>query len=241
MGSEPSKATFCSYEYSMSLMLCLPLIPYAITFLLTGTAFIWVKLIGKPDIVGVSTGWMCTNMIEVRAYFLGLLSASVPFMHIVYNGICVKIFNTFMCTTFRDGVEYLDVAPDIVCWTSSTHHAMLAAAVCGIIVYVVGIPAYVFFTLTYGQRNDKFKDPEWLQVLGFLYVRYGMCACLHARHVPLGPLHLGSISAVAVHALRFVGLPFGGKWGCCWVVLLQSRHSTFGSSPSCCAASHSAY
>jgi hypothetical protein len=172
---------------------------------------------------------------------LGLLSASVPFMHIVYNGICVKIFSTFMCTTFRDGVEYLDVAPDIVCWTSSTHHAMLAAAVCGIIVYVVGIPAYVFFTLTYGQRNDKFKDPEWLQVLGFLYVRYGMCACLHARHVPLGPLHLGSISAVAVHALRFVGLPFGGKWGCCWVVLLQSRHSTFGSSPSCCAASHSAY
>ena len=165
--------TFARYHHSFALMLVVPLIPFALTVLFTGLAWIWSRTIAKRSLGGFRMQFMLDDTAQLRAYFLSWLAASIPFVHIIYNGICMKVFNSLSCFRLRDGTTVLSIAPDIVCWDSAQHRAMVAFSIIAILVYVIGIPAYVFCSLRYAKRTDQLKDAEWLQVLGFLYYRYG--------------------------------------------------------------------
>ena len=194
-------------------MLLLPCIPFAITFGAFGASWVWAKLVGKRSVFGVHLFFMCQSSAETRACGLSGLSQSVPFLHIIYNGLCMRAFNTFSCIPLRDGTSVLYVAPDIICWSGNTHAAMVAASAVAIVVYVIGIPCYVLSTMTYARGHDKLSDSEWLQVLGFMYTRYGMpCdAC---------PSPIDAHNAADC---------------------LQNPHTTCGSSRSFCAAFRSAF
>ncbi len=139
-------------------------------------------------------GFMCEDAAQVHEYSLSWLEFAVPFLNLNYNSLCTKCFDTFGCYPLRDGTKFLAVAPYIACWDTLEHRSMIAASIIGIVAYVVGIPAYVFATLQYAmpscglgatpdrligrdgryaQSKDKFKDARHLQVLGFLYTRFG--------------------------------------------------------------------
>ncbi len=170
--------------------------------------------------------FMLDDTAQLRAYFLSWLAVSIPFVHIIYNGICMKVFNSLSCFRLRDGTTVLSIAPDIVCWDSAQHRAMVAFSIIAILVYVIGIPAYVFCSLRYAKRTDQLKDAEWLQVLGFLYYRYGTrdlrhpacrarpwtakalsstgCSC-RASVLPMG----ARVPRPAIRVLRMRGRPAG--------------------------------
>jgi hypothetical protein len=164
-------------------MLLIPMVPFSITFASTAVAWTWSRAIARPTFCGLHMWFMCENVAQVRDLFMSGLSTSVPFLHIVYNGICMKTLLSFHCTELADGSRFLTVAPDVTCG-GAEHTAMVAVSICSIVLYVIGIPAYVLCTMLYAHRHDKFKDPDWLRVLGFLYVRYGtstVAPLMHAR------------------------------------------------------------
>ena len=173
------------YPFSFGLMLLIPMVPFSITFASTAVAWMWSRAIARPTLCGLRLWFTCADSAQVRELFIRGLAKSVGFLHIVYNGICMKTFLTFHCTELFDGSSFLTVAPRITCGDDE-HRAMVAVSICSIVVYVIGIPAYVLCTMLYAHRHDKLKDPEWLHVLGFLYARYGAAHCLFSRlHNPV--------------------------------------------------------
>ncbi len=161
------------------MVLALPLIPLVLSLSLAGLAWIWSRTVAKRRVWALRLDFMAEDSVQARDYLLSLLAGSIPFLHIVYNGICMKAFNTFSCLQLRDGTLVLWIAPEVVCWEGAEHLAMVALSVLAILVYVIGIPAYVFCTMWYAHRKDKLKDPKWRLVLGFLYERYGTHATSH--------------------------------------------------------------
>ena len=160
------------YWHAFVLNLVLPLISFLVGLMSTGTAWVWARFVKRRSIFGLHLSFMCVDYRDVRELILSWLAIAFPILHVLYGVLCVKAFSTFFCTKMLDGSWALTAAPDIVCWEGD-HIIMIFISILAIIMYVVGIPAYVLFALLYAHKNDKFKDPEWLQVLGFLYTRYG--------------------------------------------------------------------
>jgi hypothetical protein len=154
-------------------MMALPLIPFVVTLLFGALAWLWLRYLSRfKSVLGLKFNFMCTDQHEFRAYIISWLLLDVPFLNVAYNGICMRIFNTFSCLTLRDGTKVLTVAPEVICWETLEHHVLIGTAVLCIVIYIIGIPAYVFGTMTYARKHNRFVDREWLQVLGFLYRRY---------------------------------------------------------------------
>ena len=142
--------------YSFYLSLALPLIPVAFGFVFTGLAWGWssVPILRRNSGVTIASrkwrlGFMCENGAEVYQYLLAWLEFAVPFLNINYNSLCTKCFDTFLCSRLRDGAIILNVAPDIACWDNPEHQAMVGVSILGLVVYVLGIPAYVLATMLY--------------------------------------------------------------------------------------------
>ena len=181
------------YWHSYTLMLSLPVIPFLLTIVFGGLAFAFACVLDGREIGILHAGrrgsvlgihhlrlpFMCSDQEQAREYVLEWLSLAIPWLHVCYCGLCVKVFQTFDCLRMSDGVLVLSVAPDIRCWESPTHQWMVAVSSLALIVYVLGIPAYTLATMLYARRHDKFKDAEFLKVLGFLYTRYGTWPLMH--------------------------------------------------------------
>jgi hypothetical protein len=182
----PSRTLACAYtrahryKSSFTLKLLLPIIPFSLVCLSSALAWLWSRFISVRSVCGVHLHFMCEDAASVREHLLSGFSLAVPFLHIVYNSICVTVFSTLRCFQMADGDWRLSAAADVVCWDSREHQAMIAASVLATFVYIIGVPLYTFVLLMYLKRNDQFKQPEWLKVLGFLYVRYGTLYPLHA-------------------------------------------------------------
>jgi hypothetical protein len=170
------------YWHAFSLNLILPLIPFLAGLISVGCAWAWARFIARRSILGLHLSFMCKDLQEVRKHLVSWLAISFPILHVLYGVLCVKALSTFFCVEMLDGSWALTAAPDIVCWEGD-HIIMIFVSILAIILYVIGIPAYVFFILLYAHRHDKFKDAEWLQILGFLYTRYGNRSPFSARHI----------------------------------------------------------
>lgn len=68
------------------------------------------------------------------------LSIALFIMFAVYSSVSFTIFQTFVCETLDDGVEYLRADYSLTC-TTSTHTAMKVYAGMMVVVYPLGIPA----------------------------------------------------------------------------------------------------
>lgn len=153
--------------------LLMPVLPFCAVLISSAAAWLWSRFMSVRSVHGLHLPFMCEDAARVRAHMLSGLSLALPFMHIVYNSICVTVFHTFQCFLLPDGKYRLTAAPDVVCWEEGEHQAMVAASILAILVYIIGVPAYVLVLILFAKRHDKLKDPEWLKCFGFLYVRYG--------------------------------------------------------------------
>jgi hypothetical protein len=161
------------YSSTFYLTMLLPAIPFMLTLLMTGIAVAWSFLVKRHSMCAVRLKWMCANPQEVHRYLLSWIASAVPFLNVTYNSLCVKAFATFSCFQLRDQTWVLNAAPQVVCWESEEHSAMIVVSVVAIVVYVIGIPLYVSTTMIYAHRRDKLKDPVWLDVFGYMYQQYG--------------------------------------------------------------------
>ncbi|CAM9477686.1 unnamed protein product [Ectocarpus fasciculatus] len=83
------------------------------------------------------------------------LSIALFIMFVVYSSVSFNIFQTFVCETLDDGVDYLRADYSLVCSTD-THTAMKVYAGLMIFVYPLGIPA-VFTLWLVSNRHDLVK------------------------------------------------------------------------------------
>jgi hypothetical protein len=102
----------------------------------------------------------------------------------------MKVFNTFSCIELRSGQKVMSVAPEVVCWETQEHGWMVVVSSLVIVLYVLGVPMYVFVVTWIAKRYDKFKSPVFLKIFGFLYIRYG------------APLQSHPSQLVRVHAIH---------------------------------------
>jgi hypothetical protein len=137
--------------------MALPLLPLAIGVGFTLLAWAWssVTVLRSHTSVNLANrswrlGFMCKDSTQVYEYFLTWMEFGVPFLNIVYNSLCTKCFDAFSCFQLADGTLALNVAPDLACWDSAEHRAMVGVAILGLLIYVLGIPAYVLSTMLYG-------------------------------------------------------------------------------------------
>ena len=155
-------------------MLVLPLIPFVLTGMSHVLALLWSKFVKRKDILTIRLPFMCENSEQCRQHLLGMLAASFPFLSITYNGLCSKAFNTFSCMLLRDGrTRVMKAAPEITCWETDEHRAMVGISILAILVYVVGIPLGIFLGLRHLREQDKLRDPQILGLFGYLYMKYG--------------------------------------------------------------------
>jgi hypothetical protein len=83
---------------------------------------------------------------RVYDFAIQRLASWLSILVILYNELCKKSFQTFMCEKLPDGKSFLIADPDIECNTVR-HHIMIGFSVFALIVYVVGIPAFFAWSL----------------------------------------------------------------------------------------------
>jgi hypothetical protein len=160
------------YEDSHYILIFLPFIPFSVALTMSALAFLWARLVHRSRIGPFRIGLFCETQQDARRYFMRWMGRTVPFLNILYTNMCVRSLQLFMCMPLRDGTSVLMASPEIRCWESREHQSMVIVAVFGLIVWVVGIPAYVSTSIYYAHRHDKLKDPDCLAVFGYLYRKY---------------------------------------------------------------------
>jgi hypothetical protein len=84
-------ACTCSFGYSFGLQLLLPALPFVLSILSAGMAWVWSKLIRRHHILGVTLGFMCKTTDEVKEYLLdwcarvSLLLFTVKFLPMLFS------------------------------------------------------------------------------------------------------------------------------------------------------------
>jgi hypothetical protein len=135
------------YPMSFTLQLLIPVIVAAKFLLQYGLAILSLKLHLKTEEKLDSDGlpvkswnwrsWMLSNPDELRSYRNELAGKGIPFLIIVYNGLCMKVFETFQCTTLSSGRKIISVAPETTCeYSDGTYGSMVAVSILCLIVYV---------------------------------------------------------------------------------------------------------
>ena len=119
----------------------------------------------------VKFSWMVETQTDVDHIVNTALEKCLPFLSIIYIGLCKATFQPFFCKDMIGGKAILIVAPAIVCWEGD-HLGLIVTSCFAIILYVIGIPATVILLLRYGVAHEKLNTPLWLKVLGYFYKKY---------------------------------------------------------------------
>ena len=95
------------------------------------------------------------------------VSLTLRTLIILYITVTSKILLAFKCAMFIDGQARLDASNyNIVCYTSTEHQIMLAFAILGSLVFVVGIPLLLFVFIFRNRRSldDRLSkvDSRWI-------------------------------------------------------------------------------
>ena len=165
-------------------LLIIPVIPFLGAAALYGIARLWARHVKLSSFKGIHLAFMCANEDLAFKYGLSCLKASVPFLGIVYNNICIQAFNTFSCRPVRSGEFVVTAAPSIVCYDTQEHQILVGIAILALIIYVIGVPALTLGVVVYARRNDLLRHPDWLHAVGFFYTWYSKSLHTHT-HVPI--------------------------------------------------------
>ena len=61
--------------------------------------------------------------------------------------------------------------PEMECW-SVEHIVYMAIAVVGLLVYMFGLPVFIFFVIRHIQNRKLHNDKTWVLAVGGLYGKY---------------------------------------------------------------------
>ena len=170
-----------TYSHGFYALLIIPVIPFLISAVLAGVALGWSKYLKRENVCGIRMGFMCVNSTFALAYMRSCVKASIPFLGIVYNNLCLKVFNTFSCQQLRNGVWVMAAAPSIACYDSAEHRILMAISVVALVLYVIGVPAFTLGSVMYAHHKDLLRDPKWLTTLGFFYTWFSESALLPSQ------------------------------------------------------------
>lgn len=167
------------YTSSFYLQLGLPLGVMVLCFML----YAWMKLVNNVHMSG-----SMNNISKLIRYMTKpidddglsdfadvIMKRYVTYAIITYSVVTVKCFEPFMCTRLPNGEYFLNAGPDVTCWSDdffTWHSGLVAAAVAGIFLYVIGIPLVIVSVLGYGYKYNFLAHPRFLKVFGFLYTKF---------------------------------------------------------------------
>eukprot|EP00854_Cymbomonas_tetramitiformis_P000948 gene948-1466_t len=90
---------------------------------------------------------------------------------IVYQSLCNKCFEPWMCYEYGNNAQYMMQAPEIQCWTGM-HIPILVTSVAMFFVYVLGVPAVYFSILFSGYKKNALMDASFKTTYGWMYEMY---------------------------------------------------------------------
>lgn len=164
------------YYTASGFTLMLPLIFGFFSCMNCVLAIIWTKTIRRRRVCGVFTlPFFLEDEKELPSFFRQCGATMMSILVILYNELCKKSFQSFLCETLPDGKQFLSADPTVECGTSA-HQTMIGFSVLGILVYVIGVPAFFGYILSKKREADELKNSETLELYGFLYrgLRPGM-------------------------------------------------------------------
>ena len=158
------------YYTSSGFTLMLPLIFGLFSGLNCVLAIIWTKTVRRRRICGVLTlPFFLEDETELPKFFRQCGATILSILVILYNELCKKSFQSFFCETLPDGTQFLSVDPTVECGTRA-HQTMIGFSVLGILVYVIGVPAFFCYILSKMREADELKKSERIELYGFLYL-----------------------------------------------------------------------
>jgi hypothetical protein len=143
-----SPQCFIHWDYyrATGFTLALPVIFFMISALHVLLAYVWSRTIAKRQVWGFSLPFMHAEVERVYDFAVQRLASWLSILVILYNELCKKCFQSFMCKKLADGKSFLIADPTIECNTSQ-HHILIGFSTLGLIVYIVGIPAFFAWRL----------------------------------------------------------------------------------------------
>ena len=149
----------------------LPFIFFAFSGMHVLIAFLWSVTIARRQIFGFRLPFMVAELERVHELAHKSFASWLTILVILYNVLCQRCFEAFVCDTLPDGTSVLVADPSIEC-NSAEHQGLLGFAIISLILYIVGIPTHFLWKLYTLRKNDKLKDKQALKTYGFLYLAY---------------------------------------------------------------------
>ncbi len=108
---------------------------------------------------------------EMKALQGDIFTKVISFTNIIYMTLVRYCIGAFVCMDIKDQLAVLRVYPDIECYTPR-HQEIMAVAAAGLVVYVLGFPLAVFFSLYRIGSKQHHSTPSRLRKYGVVYDRY---------------------------------------------------------------------
>ncbi len=108
---------------------------------------------------------------ELKALRGGIFTKVISFTNIIYMTLTRYIVGSFVCMDIKEGLQVLRAYPDIECY-SELHHQIMAVGGVGLVVYVLGFPLAVLFSLYRIGSKQHHSVPSRLRKYGLVYDRY---------------------------------------------------------------------
>ncbi|KAK3271734.1 hypothetical protein CYMTET_19937, partial [Cymbomonas tetramitiformis] len=103
-----------------------------------------------------------------------LMDACIPVILLQLKTIYIPILRNnlqvMVCDSYG-GVDYLRVAPDVECWSTS-HTYMFTVAVVSFIFYNIGLPVVYGYIVHAGMKTKHLSSKEYTKRYGFMYVMF---------------------------------------------------------------------
>jgi len=91
------------------------------------------------------------------------------FCLVVYPSLVITFLTPFRCVELPSGQNVMEADPRVSCWSREHVSNFVILSFVGLAVYVVGIPAFQYWVLTHGDKNDLKADPEFLARWSWMY------------------------------------------------------------------------
>lgn len=166
---DPACVTNWDYYIATYFTLMLPFIFGFFSAMNMIFAYIWSTTVKRKRMMGITLGFFVETREELWSYCRKQGATFMSILVILYNELCKKSFQSFLCETLPDGVQFLTADPTVECGTAK-HKTMIGVSCLFIIIYVLGIPGYFAYILYYNTHSDTLKTTESLELHGFLYL-----------------------------------------------------------------------
>jgi hypothetical protein len=166
---DPACVMEWNYYIASGFTLMLPLIFGFFSLLNCVLATIWVRTVGRRRVMGLTLPFFIESEKDLPPFFRQCCATFMSILVILYNELCKKSFSSFLCDTLPDGKQFLTADPTVECGTRD-HQTMIGFSILGILVYVVGVPAFFGYVLWRKRQVDELKKVETCEMYGFLYL-----------------------------------------------------------------------